>query len=133
LSRHPLSRRAERALARSADAVAVAALLERRLRALGDVASGRSLHPRRRAALHPSPLMRRVLRRFEESWGDGEANAVRDLIGAWGDSPPAADPGVARRLLAAADALAAARAPEPVLICFLFELEMALGDPAGLP
>jgi len=122
MRRHGLSRRIGRALA----APAVAALVERRLRALGDVAAGRPLHPRRREALRPSPLVRRALRRVEGDWHDGDANLVRDLVGAWGGGPPHADPALARGLLRAADALIAARAPETTLLCLLFELEAAL-------
>jgi len=124
--RHALSRRLGRALAPSPDAPAVAALVERRLLALGDVAAGRPLHPRRREALRPSPLVRRALRRVEGAWHDGDSNAVRDLVGAWGGGSPSADPELARRLLAASDALIAAGAPAATLLCLLHELEHSL-------
>lgn len=127
MKRHALTRHLERALAakssRSAD---VAALVERRLRALEDVAAGRPLHPRRREALRPSPLVRRELRRFEGSWHDGDSNAVRDRVGNWGEGSPGTDPALARRYVAAGDDLVAARAPDTTLLCLLFELEAAL-------
>jgi hypothetical protein len=127
VKRHPLSRRLARAFAPSPRAPAIAALVERRLRALADVAAGRSLHPRRREALRRSHLVQRALRRVEGSWHDGDANAVRDLVGAWGDGSLRTDPERARRFLSAADALTAAEAPEATLLCLLFELESALG------
>lgn len=128
MSRHELTRRLERALAPyGPDARAVARLVERRLRALEDVAAGRALHPRRRQALRPSTAVRRALARCEGAWHDGEANAVRDLLGAWGDAPLHEDPGLARRFRSAADSLAGAGAPDATLLCLLFELETAAG------
>jgi hypothetical protein len=48
------------------------------------------------------------------------------MVGGWGAAPPHADPLLARRLVAASEALVAARAPDPTLLCLLFELETAL-------
>lgn len=125
MSRRGLARRLERTLAPAPEAAEVARIVARRLRALEDVAAGRALHPRRRDSLRPSPVVRRALARCEGAWHDGEANAVRDLLGAWGDAPLHADPALARRVCAAADRLVRARAPDAALLCLLFELESA--------
>lgn len=102
-------------------------LLQRRFAALEAAALGERVDP---AALglgrRERALARRVLRRLEARWHDGDENLVRGTLDRWtaGGAAPAAE--TARRLLQAAAELARIDARPPAWWFFLWEMESLL-------
>ncbi|HUG54090.1 MAG TPA: hypothetical protein VMR21_10825 [Vicinamibacteria bacterium] len=108
-------------------------LLDRRLRALEEAAGGRM--PTRSAlglGRGDRARSRRVLRRHEGRWHDGDENLVRGWLDKWrgaGDSPAV----LARRLTATAGALVHIRPRAATLWFFLWEMESMLPDVLARP
>jgi hypothetical protein len=118
----------------SRDREAYLALLEARLRGLVAVAEGRGQWPR--VSRPERTLARRVLRKLEGAWDDGDENLVRGFLDKW--LGPAEEPAVAaaRSLLSAAAALAPIRSRPGTLYFLLWEMESMLtssGEIARIP
>jgi len=131
---HALTRAVARVLPASRDRDAYLALLQARLRGLGAVAEGRGQWPG--ASRQERALARRVLRKLEGAWDDGDENLVRGFLDKW--LGPAEEPAVAaaRSLLSAAAALAPIRSRPGTLYFLLWEMESMLtssGEIARIP
>lgn len=119
-----------RVLPPSGDRDAYLALLELRLRSLAGVARGQGAWPAPSRA--ECRLARRVLRKLEGAWGDGDENLVRGFLDRW--LGPAEEPAVAaaRSLLSAAAALAPLRTRPGTLFFLLWEMESMLTSPGEI-
>jgi len=131
---HALTRAVARVLPASRDRDAYLALLEARLRTLGPVAKGRGRWPR--VSRQQRALARRVLRRLEGVWDDGDENLVRGFLDKW--LGPSGEPAAAaaRSLLRAAAALAPIHSRPGTLYFLLWEMESmltSLGELARIP
>jgi hypothetical protein len=115
--------------ARRADEADYLALLDRRLQALQQIAGG---HRADRAHLGLAPqdraCARRVLRRHEGRWHDGDENLVRGWLDKWRTPEEASATAVARRLTGTAEALVRIRPRAETLWFFLWEMESMLPD-----
>jgi hypothetical protein len=132
---HPLVRAVSAALPRPrpADAAAYLRLLDRRLRWLEARAEGQPRAGLRLAATAAERAMaRRLLRRLEGGWDDGDENLVRGHLD--GAGPDSGDPGrdAARGLVAAAAELAGIRARPGTLFFYLWALESMLTSPGDI-
>lgn len=127
---HALTRAVARVLPASRDRDAYLALLQARLRGLGAVAKGRGQWPR--ASRQERALARRVLRKLEGAWDDGDENLVRGFLDKW--LGPAEEPAIAaaRSLLSAAAALAPIRSRPGTLFFLLWEMESMLTSPGEI-
>ena len=133
--RHPLVDAVAAALPdpRPAEAARYLVLLGRRLRWLEARADG---HPRAAARLAATPeeraVARRLLRRFEGSWDDGDENLIRGYLDRF--ARPGEDFGrdAARSVLEAADELSRIIARPGTLFFFLWELESMLTSPGEI-
>lgn len=132
--RHLLAARIAGALPRPrpAEATRFLVLLDRRLRAVEAVARGHAGATRLRLDGPSRALVRRVLRRFERTWDDGDENLVRGYLDRW--SRPGEDPvrSLALSLAQTALALAAIEARPGVFWFFLWEMESMLALPSDL-
>ena len=114
--------------ARRAGEAEYLALLDRRLDALVALAEGGKAD-RQSLGLgrEDRARARRVLRRHEGRWHDGDENLVRGFLDRWqGEERGGA--AVARRLLGAAEALVRIRPRAETLWFFLWEMESMLPD-----
>lgn len=127
---HALTRAVARVLPASRDRDAYLALLQARLRGLAAVAKGRGQWPG--ASRQERALARRVLRKLEGAWNDGDENLVRGFLDKW--LGPSEEPavGAARSLLSAAAALAAIRTRPGTLFFLLWEMESMLTSPGEI-
>jgi hypothetical protein len=114
--------------ARRAGEAEYLSLLDRRLRALEGIASGGA--PDRGAlglGRTDRAVARRLLRRYEGRWHDGDENLVRGWLDKWA-APGEGRAALARRLSATAEALVRIRPRRETLWFFLWELESLLPD-----